>query len=262
MPSLKRKPCSRWPASPTRIRRAIVSCWAGSWPMTSTRAVPSSRPRWKIGAPFEAKAARRGRRRRRDSWRRASGRAPRRSRDRRLWASRSPTRSSPRKSTTIAGGAVGHLVEHEVPDALEDLRPRVRDLLREAMGAWRRGANGSSAPQQQQRRHAERGQPAPIGLELGEVARAVELELAAAAHGVGVGLEVLVERLLADPRRDRGEHLAEGLARRAVDDLLALALGPHRLGQPVPLAVGEEAGRRRSPGRAPCRGGRTPSAGR
>jgi hypothetical protein len=27
----------------------MVSCWAGSRPMTSTRALPSSRPRWKIG---------------------------------------------------------------------------------------------------------------------------------------------------------------------------------------------------------------------
>ena len=87
MPSLKRKPCSRWPASPTRIRRAMVSCWAGSCPMTSTRAVPSRRPRWNIGPPFEAEAVRPGRRRRRGSWRRASGRAPRRSRDRRRWAS-------------------------------------------------------------------------------------------------------------------------------------------------------------------------------
>jgi hypothetical protein len=49
--------------------------------------------------------------------------------------------------------------------------------------------------------------------------------------------------LLGDARRHRGEHLAEALARRAVDDLLALALGAHRLGQAVPLAVGEEAGR-------------------
>ena len=39
----------RWPASPTRIRRQTASWVAGSWPMMSTRADPSRRPRWKTG---------------------------------------------------------------------------------------------------------------------------------------------------------------------------------------------------------------------
>src|SRR6478735_8181825 len=42
-PILASSPWTRWPASPTRMRREIASCVAGSWPRTSTRALPSSR---------------------------------------------------------------------------------------------------------------------------------------------------------------------------------------------------------------------------
>lgn len=49
MPTVASSPCTRWPVAPTRMRRAIASDAAASCPTTSTRAEPSSRPRWNSG---------------------------------------------------------------------------------------------------------------------------------------------------------------------------------------------------------------------
>ena len=97
------------------------------------------------------------------------------------------------------------------------------------------------APQGEER-HAERGELALVGLELGELAAAVELELAAAARLVGERLEVLAGVLRTDPLRDRAEHAGERLQRHPVDELLALARRAQRVGHPVPAPVREEAG--------------------
>src|SRR5215472_18518199 len=51
------RPWVRWPATPTRIRRVTVSATAGSCPRTSSFAVPSRRPRWKIGPHSTRNAA-------------------------------------------------------------------------------------------------------------------------------------------------------------------------------------------------------------
>src|SRR3546814_18725111 len=48
-PSFARKPCTRCPASPTRVREAMRSVAPGSEALHNTRALPLVRPRWKIG---------------------------------------------------------------------------------------------------------------------------------------------------------------------------------------------------------------------
>ena len=115
------------------------------------------------------------------------------------------------------------------------------DLAREALGARDRRERVVLAPQRQER-HAEGRQPAVVGLELGELAAAVELELAAAARLVGERLEVLAGVVGADPARDRAEHGGEAVERHPVDELLSLLGRAQRVGHAVPAAVGEEAG--------------------
>jgi hypothetical protein len=67
-----------------------------------------------------------------------------------------------------------------VPDAVEDLHARVRDLLRQAVGRGDAG-EGVLGAEEQERRDVQGGQLAAVALELCEVARAVELELAGSA---------------------------------------------------------------------------------
>ncbi len=103
------------------------------------------------------------------------------------------------------------------------------------------GANASSSPQSSSTgtsRPASRWPAICV-----EVARAIELELAAPARGVGIGLPVLVERGVAHRRARRANHRAKALAIERIDQRLALAGCAQRLRHPVPLAVGEEAGR-------------------
>ena len=140
-------------------------------------------------------------------------------------------------------------------------RPPARHLAREALRAGDGRERVVLAPQRQER-HAERGQLPVVGLELGELAAAVELELAAPARLVGERLEVLAGVLGPDALRDRAEHRREPLERHPVDELLALPGRAQRVGH------ARASGRRR---RSRCRwrrpptprpDGRTPSAGR
>src|SRR3954453_5625088 len=71
--------------------------------------------------------------------------------------------------------ALGLVLHDEVPGVVEDHEVGVRDLLGEAMRARHRRVVVLGAPEDQ-RRHAERGEAAPVGRELLEVARLVERE--------------------------------------------------------------------------------------
>src|SRR3954467_11853541 len=94
--------------------------------------------------------------------------------------------------------AVRRVLDHEVPRAFEHDELRTRDLTLEAPRS-RHGRREVVLAPEQQRRHLERGEPPLVGLELLEVARAVELELSPAARLVGERLEVLVDRVRPDP---------------------------------------------------------------
>src|SRR5436189_143507 len=82
------------------------------------------------------------------------------------------------------------VLHQEMPGVVEHDEPRARYLLLEPVGAGH-GRELVSPTPQQQHGNVQPRQLATIGLELRELARAVEVELAAAAIVVGVRLPVL-----------------------------------------------------------------------
>ena len=156
-----------------------------------------------------------------------------------------PHREDPRplrvkKRNDLVNRPFGLVVEDEVPGAVDRDERRRRDLALEAVGAAERRELIVGAPEEQ-RRDAELAELALLGLELLEVHRAIELERRALPAALVERGPVGVDVLLAEVVAVGAEQRREAVAVERGDDLLAL-LGADRLGHPVPLAVGEEAG--------------------
>src|SRR3954451_21446015 len=111
------------------------------------------------------------------------------------------------KARNLRADALGLLLHHEVPSALEDDQLGVGDLLVEAMRATDRRVLVAVAPQDQ-RGDVQRGEPPLVRRELLEVAGAVHGQAGAALLDRGEALVVLVDRRGVGVRRGLAHQLA------------------------------------------------------
>src|SRR3954453_9270770 len=124
----------------------------------------------------------------------------------------------------LTRAALGVVLEDEVARALHQHELGIRDLPLKAVGAADRREGVVLAPNDQ-RRDAELGEPALVGRELDEVARAVEREMPAPLLLGGVGLPVLLDGVVVEPAAGLSQHRREALALDRVDDRLTGTLG-------------------------------------
>ena len=147
-----------------------------------------------------------------------------------------------RKAITSREQRSGSSSHTKWPSALDDDRLRAGNLPAEPVGALDRRVLVVVLAPQHQGRDAQLAQSPGVGLELLEVSGAVQLEDSATALLVRVRLPVLVDGAPVEARTHLAEDRGESVARDAVDQSLALTLGPQCRADTGPLAVWEEPG--------------------